>query len=110
MKLQYSEGKYKGLTASGKDYDTTVKNLEAKKNRLEKKELLNSLTYNEIKSLHKLLDCQLSISDKDFNSDVELDGDCWGFTEMKQVKDLCLKLQLLGTVKAKEEGVDSNEY
>ena len=60
MKVQYKEGKYAGMTASGKDYDTAVKNLKAKSARAEKKELLNSLTYNEIESLHKLLDCHLS--------------------------------------------------
>ena len=48
MKVQYSEGKYAGMTASGKDHDTAVKNLKAKSARAEKKELLNSLTYSEI--------------------------------------------------------------
>ena len=105
MKVQYTEGKYAGMTASGKDHDTAVKNLEAKKDRAEKKELVDSLTYNEIASLHKLLDCQLSVSDKDFNDEVELEGDCWGFTEMQQVDSLILKLTKLGKIKSKEEGV-----
>jgi len=92
MKVQYKEGKYAGMTASGKDYDTAVKNLKAKSARAEKKELLNSLTYNEIESLHKLLDCHLSISDKEFKEEVMLEGDCWGFTDMKQVDVLNTKL------------------
>ena len=104
MKVEYTEGKYAGMTASGKDHDTAVKNLKAKRDRAEKKELVDSLTYNEIESLHKLLDCQLSISDKDFNDEVELEGDCWGFTEMEQVDVLILKLTKLRRIKAKEEG------
>ena len=107
MKVQYSEGKYAGMTASGKDHDTAVKNLKAKSARAEKKELLNSLTYREIESLHKLLDCHLSIEDEEFNSQVELDGDCWGFTEYDSVNILAVKLQKLGRIKAKEEGVNS---
>ena len=107
MKVQYSEGKYAGMTASGKDHDTAVKNLKAKSARAEKKELLNSLTYSEIESLHKLLDCHLSIEDEEFNCQVELDGDCWGFTEMDSVNILAVKLQKLGRIKAKEEGVNS---
>jgi len=92
MKVQYTEGKYAGMTASGKDHDTAVKNLKAKRTRAEKKEVLNSLTYSEIKSLHKLLDCQLSIEDEEFNKQVERDGECWGFTEMEQVDLLVTKL------------------
>jgi hypothetical protein len=92
MKVQYTEGKYAGMTASGKDHATAVKNLKAKSARAEKKEVFNSLTCSEIKSLHKLLDCQLSISDEDFNEEVEREGDCWGFTEVEQVDLLVTKL------------------
>jgi hypothetical protein len=39
-----------------------------------------------------LLDCQLSISDEEFNEEVEREGDCWGFTEVEQVDLLVTKL------------------
>jgi hypothetical protein len=102
MKVQYTEGKYAEMTASGKDHDTAVKNLKAKRTRAEKKEVLNSLTYNEIESLYKLLDCHLSIEDEEFDSQVELDGECWGFTDMEQVDVLVTKLAKLGRIKAWE--------
>jgi hypothetical protein len=95
MKVQFNKGKYKGMTANGKDYDTAVKNLRNKANNKEKRELLYSLTKEELQSLFSLLDCQLSVEEDEFNECVYLDGECWGFTDMKQVDDLSIKLQKL---------------
>ena len=110
MKVQFNEGKYKGMTASGKDYETASKNLYAKLHRKQKKDLLNSFTLQEIKSIAKLVDTQIgSIDKKEFEDDVNYEGNCFELTEWKQVSDLCRKLQYLESVMFHmEQGVNKN--
>jgi len=96
MKVQFNEGKYKGMTASGKDYDTAVKNLRNKANNKEKREVLYSLTKRELECLYRLLDCQVaSVCQKEFEEEVSCFGDSWGLTEWNEVEDLSRKLQQL---------------
>jgi len=102
--VQYTKGKYAGMTASGKDHSAAVKNLKAKSQRVEKKDLLNSFTLQEIESLYKLFDCQVgSMDSEEFKSDVSYEGNCWELTEWEQVNILSTKLQNLIRIKATEE-------
>lgn len=96
MKVQFNEGKYKGMTASGKDYDTAVKNLRNKASNKEKREVLYSLTNQELECLYSLFDCQVgSMCPKDFAREVICEGDHWGLISWNQVEDLSRKLQQL---------------
>jgi len=96
MKVQYNKGKYKGITASGKDYPTAVNNLKNKINNKEKREVLYSLTNQELECLYALFDCQVaSMCPKDFAEEVLYEGDCWRLTEWKQVDDLASKIAKL---------------
>ena len=101
MKVQYTEGKYKGMTASGKDYDTAVKNLKNKANNKQKREILYSLTNQELNCLYALFDCQVgSMCPKEFAEEVSYDGDLWNLTSWDQVDELSRKLgQLTRLVK-----------
>lgn len=93
MKVQYSEGKYKGMTASGKNYDTAVNNLKNKIINKEKREVLYSLTNREIECLYKLFDCQVaSACPNEFAEEVQFEGNCWELTEWNEVEDLSRKL------------------
>lgn len=96
MKLMINSGKYKGVTANGKDYETAHKNLRNKVNRKEKKEIFESFTRQEIDCLFALFDCQIgSMSKSDFLREVICEGDVWNLTTPSQVDDLSAKLQNL---------------
>lgn len=80
--VTYNSGKYKGLTATGKDWDSACKNLKAKTKRIRDKKM--ALTGEEIDVLLNLLDSQvLSMDENEIQQDCEAD-ECFGLKSFEQ--------------------------
>jgi hypothetical protein len=91
IKVGYKEGKYKGICATGTTEEKAQANLRNKIYRKYKKELIDSLTSTDIENLYRCFELMTSC-EEETQEEIDLSGNCCGFTSLKQVDDMGTKL------------------
>jgi vacuolar-type H+-ATPase subunit B/Vma2 len=105
-KKKYRSGKYSRLVGTGKTEEQAIANLQLKTFQKKKRDLLNSLSIQELNALCSMLEC--SICNEEEFDEYCVAGDVWGFKTYKDTLDLERKLYSIAKLKEKIEG-DKND-
>jgi len=106
-KKKYRTGKYSRLVGTGKTEEQAIANLQLKTFQKKKRDLLNSLSIQELNALCSMLEC--SICNEEEFDEYCVAGDAWGFKSYKDILDLERKLYSIAMVTEKIEG-DKNDW